>query len=181
MLAGKASAALTFALGTPASFDCRISQLPTERDVDYFRWRADDATRNALAGHCYWLLRKQGLDEREATNRLNGASIAERNELLFANGFNFIALPTWQRRGIGVSWGDRTTCASTPDHSTRRGGRRLIKRNALRVADDSKSALSRPRPSREWVPSRNVHGLNLEPKPAVFFKHANAEREIALS
>lgn len=105
VLAGEASAALTFALGAPASFDCRISQLPTERDVvDYFRWRAEDATRNALAGHCYWLLRRQGLDEREATNRLNGASVAQRNELLFANGINFNTLPIWQRRGIGASW-----------------------------------------------------------------------------
>jgi tRNA(His) 5'-end guanylyltransferase len=105
VLAGEASAALTFALGTPASFDCRVSQLPTARDVvDYFRWRAEDATRNALAGHCYWLLRRQGMSEREATNRLSGASVSERNELLFESGINFNTLPAWQKRGIGASW-----------------------------------------------------------------------------
>jgi hypothetical protein len=38
---------------------------------------------------CYWLLRKQGLSDREATTRLEGRSVADRNELLFQNGINF--------------------------------------------------------------------------------------------
>ena len=79
VLAGEASAAFTHALGSPASFDCRISQLPRDEDVvDYFRWRQEDAARNALSGHCYWLLRRQGLSQREATARLDGASVSER-------------------------------------------------------------------------------------------------------
>ncbi|MEM9193955.1 MAG: tRNA(His) guanylyltransferase Thg1 family protein [Myxococcota bacterium] len=105
ILAGEASAAFTHALGAPASFDCRISQLPSSRDVvDYFCWRQQDAHRNALSGHCYWLLRGQGSSDREATNRLDGLSVARRNQLLFEHGINFNELPTWQKRGIGVFW-----------------------------------------------------------------------------
>ncbi|MGE0790895.1 MAG: tRNA(His) guanylyltransferase Thg1 family protein [Sandaracinaceae bacterium] len=105
VLAGEASAAFTYALGTPAAFDCRISQLPTEKDVvDYFRWRQEDAHRNALSGHCYWLLRRRGLDESQATRQLEGTSVSDRNELLFQSGVRFGELPLWQRRGVGVSW-----------------------------------------------------------------------------
>ncbi len=105
ILAGEASAAFTHALGAPAAFDCRVCQLPTAKHVvDYFRWRQQDAYRNALSGHCYWLLRGQGASEREATQRLNGTSVADRNELLFQNGANFNELPLWQKRGIGLYW-----------------------------------------------------------------------------
>ena len=105
ILAGEASAAFTHALGAPGVFDARISQLPREQDVvDYFEWRQRDATRNALSGHCYWLLRSQGRSEREATEQLMGASVARRNELLFQNGINFERLPLWQRRGVGLCW-----------------------------------------------------------------------------
>ncbi len=105
VLAGEASAAFSLALGAPGAFDCRISQLPREDDVvDYFRWRQEDAHRNALNGHCYWLLRRQGKSDAEATRELQGVSVAERNELLFQNGIQFNELPTWQRRGIGAYW-----------------------------------------------------------------------------
>jgi tRNA(His) guanylyltransferase len=59
ILAGEASAAFALQLGSVASFDARIAQLPSrQRVVDYFRWRAEDAHRNALNAHCYWLLRR---------------------------------------------------------------------------------------------------------------------------
>lgn len=105
VLAGEASAKFALALGTHASFDARISQLPHATDVvDYFRWRHEDAHRNALNGHSYWLLRRQGLDDHAATTQLKGVSVAERNELLFKNGINFNDVPAWQKRGIGVRW-----------------------------------------------------------------------------
>ena len=37
---------------------------------------------------------------------LEGKSIAFKNELLFSRGINFDKLPSWQKRGIGVSWAD---------------------------------------------------------------------------
>lgn len=107
VLAGEASAKFSLEFGVLGAFDARISQFPTTEDVvDYFRWRHEDATRNALNGHCYWLLRHQGMSDHEATQKLKGVSIAERNELLFRHGTNFNDIPTWERRGIGVRWRD---------------------------------------------------------------------------
>lgn len=58
VLAGEASAKFSLLLGDLASFDCRICQLPTvQLVVDYFRWRQEDAHRNALHAHCYWKAR----------------------------------------------------------------------------------------------------------------------------
>ena len=52
VLAGEASARFTLAMGRLACFDARICPLPTpEVVVDYFRWRQEDAYRNALNAH----------------------------------------------------------------------------------------------------------------------------------
>ena len=105
VLAGEASAKFSLLLGDVACFDCRLSQLPGEPEVvDYFRWRNEDAARNALNAHCYWLLRKQGQDAKAATSHLKGMSVADKNELLFEQGVNFNDLPAWQKRGVGLYW-----------------------------------------------------------------------------
>ncbi len=105
VLAGVASAAFSLRLGKQAVFDCRIVPLPTvERVQDYFLWRQEDAHRNSLNSHCYWMLRKQGKSVGEATAMLEGKSVAFKNELLFQNGINYDALPSWQKRGMGVYW-----------------------------------------------------------------------------
>jgi tRNA(His) guanylyltransferase len=105
VLAGEASAKLSLLLGDIAAFDCRISQLPNiELVIDYFRWRNEDAHRNALNSHCYWILRKKGERATAAANLLNNKSIAEKNELLFQHSINFNDLPNWQKRGVGLYW-----------------------------------------------------------------------------
>ncbi len=105
ILAGEASAAFSLLLGAHACFDCRIAQFPNEAlVVDYFRWRNEDAHRNALSAHCYWRLRRENLSVRAATEKLNGMSVAEKNELLFQYGLNFNDVPNWQKRGIGLYW-----------------------------------------------------------------------------
>jgi len=105
ILAGECSAKFSLLLNGLASFDCRISQLPLVSDViDYFRWRSEDAHRNALNAHCYWILRKQGYTPQKATQDLLGMSTASKNELLFTNGINFNELPDWQKRGVGIYW-----------------------------------------------------------------------------
>lgn len=105
ILAGECSAKFSLLLNDLACFDCRISQLPKDNDVvDYFRWRSEDAHRNALNGHCYWLLREEGRTVQEATRELSGLSIAEENEFLFQHGINFNDLPSWQKRGMGIYW-----------------------------------------------------------------------------
>lgn len=105
VLAGYASARFSLGLGAMACFDCRICELPSARlVVDYFRWRNEDAHRNALSAHCYWLLRKGGATAGAATQSLLGSSVADKNELLFRNGVNFNDLPNWQKRGTGLYW-----------------------------------------------------------------------------
>ena len=106
VLAGEASAKLSLLLGDVASFDCRISQLPHADDVvDYFRWRNEDAHRNALNAYCYWLLRKQGRSPTAAQKELDGLSASARNELLLTqSGINFNDLPKWEKRGWALRW-----------------------------------------------------------------------------
>ena len=102
-LAGEASAAFSVALGRAATFDCRVVPLPNKKRVaDYFAWRQEDSHRNSLNAHCYWALRREGLNENQATAALSGKSISYKNELLFERGINYNDLPAWQKRGIGI-------------------------------------------------------------------------------
>lgn len=103
ILAGEASAAMSIQLNFPVCFDCRMVPLPTlELVKDYFSWRQEDAHRNALNAHCYWILRKENISAHEATAMLEGKSVSDKNELLFSKGINFNTLPNWQKRGSGV-------------------------------------------------------------------------------
>lgn len=107
ILAGQASAAFSLQLGRVAAMDCRLIPLPTlELVQDYFLWRQEDAHRNALNAHCYWMLRKEGLSVTEATSQLEKKSTSYKNELLFSRGINFDKLPSWQKHGIGIIWAD---------------------------------------------------------------------------
>ena len=115
ILAGEASAQFSLLLGDLGCFDCRISELPNvDLVVDYFRWRNEDAHRNALNAHCYWLLRKEGQTVQQATGALNKLSVAEKNELLWQRGINFNTLPLWQRRGIGLYWQPHQKTGTNP-------------------------------------------------------------------
>lgn len=115
VFAGEASAQFSARLGAPAAFDCRISQLPRSEDVvDYFRWRQEDAARNALNAHCYWALRKQGESGTAATARLRGLSGAAKHDLLFQHGINFNGLPAWQKRGVGLCWQQHVRAGRNP-------------------------------------------------------------------
>lgn len=114
-LAGEASARFSLALGQVATFDCRISQLPNaDLVVDYFRWRNEDAARNALNAWCYWKLRAAGLSQADATTKIAGLSVAQKNELLFELGINYNDVPTWQKRGIGLYWEQYDKIATNP-------------------------------------------------------------------
>ena len=107
ILAGEASAAFSLLLGRVATFDCRMIPLPNvEKVQDYFRWRQEDANRNALNSQCYWMLRKEGKSVHEATKTLEGKGVDFKNELLFSKGINYNDLPSWQKRGIGF-WSEQ--------------------------------------------------------------------------
>ncbi|WP_010587385.1 tRNA(His) guanylyltransferase Thg1 family protein [Schlesneria paludicola] len=130
-LAAEASAKFSLLLGHVATFDCRISQLPSENlVVDYFRWRNEDAARNALNAYCYWTLRKTGLDEQQATSRTCGLSVSQKNQLLYEHGLNFNDVPAWQKRGIGLYWEEIEKNAQNPlTGESVMARRRRIKRN----------------------------------------------------
>lgn len=103
--AGMASATFSHALGMAAHFDSRLWIAAAWPDVvDYFRWRQADATRCGLNGWCYWTLIKSGETPASAHAMLEGASFADKNELLFQRGINFNEVPLWQRRGTGLLW-----------------------------------------------------------------------------
>lgn len=103
VLAGEASAQFSLLMGTAGVFDCRLIPLPNEqRVVDYFRWRAEDASRNALSAWCYWILRDEGASAQQATQTLSGMSTMGKHDLLFDRQINFNELPAWQKRGTGL-------------------------------------------------------------------------------
>ncbi|OPH35516.1 tRNA(His) guanylyltransferase Thg1 family protein [Moraxella equi] len=107
LLAGEASGVFSLIMNAPASFDARICELPTQKLVqDYFSWRQEDAHRNDLNTHCYWLLRKQGQSPKASADFLLYKSVGEKHELLFQNGINFNDVPNWQKRGVGIYWQD---------------------------------------------------------------------------
>jgi tRNA(His) 5'-end guanylyltransferase len=107
ILAGEASGRMSLALSKLAVFDCRVVPLPNlDRVKDYFLWRQEDAHRNSLNSHCYWILRSEGMSKQEATYALCGKSTSVKNELLFQRGINFNNLPLWQKRGVGVYFKD---------------------------------------------------------------------------
>jgi len=115
ILAGEASAKFSLLLQDLGVFDCRICQLPNkELVIDYFRWRNEDAHRNALNSHCYWSLRNEGLSPVEAQNQISGISNADKNELLFQKGINFNEIDNWQKRGIGFYWEEYEKTGENP-------------------------------------------------------------------
>jgi tRNA(His) guanylyltransferase len=139
VLAGEASAKFSLGLGAIAAFDARVSQLPNPTlVVRYFRWRQEDAHRNALNSHCYWMLRKEGLDAKAATQRLSGTTVAAKNELLFQRGINFNDLPAWQKRGMGLSWESYEKPAVNPHTGTTTiaNRRRIRVDTELPIGDD---------------------------------------------
>ncbi len=113
--AGIASSRFTREVGSDAHFASHVWVGPTVQHVlDYFRWRQSDAARGCLNRWCYWTLRKEGRNIHEATVALEGRSVAEKSELLFAHGINFNDVPLWQKHGVGVYWDAVTRGGSNP-------------------------------------------------------------------
>jgi tRNA(His) 5'-end guanylyltransferase len=133
ILAGEASAKFSLLFNDIGVFDCRICQLPNNDTViDYFRWRNEDAYRNALNSHCYWRLRKDGYTERKATQYMEKKGVAEKNELLFSYGINFNDLPNWQKRGIGLYWTKEEKIGYNPKENSNV----RVERNVIRIEYD---------------------------------------------
>lgn len=122
-----------------ATFDARICILPNAKTVeDYFRWRHEDAHRNALNAHCYRMLRKEGENVKNATNQVKGLSRQEKHDLLFSRDINFNELPSWQKRGTGLYWKDIEKIGFNPKtkQSTVSTRRHIFKDYELPLGDD---------------------------------------------
>jgi len=105
LIAGEASGAFSLAMGHVACFDCRLCPLPKAQDViGYFRWRTEDARRNALSAYCYWTLRGEGVLPADADRQLAGLSTAEKRLLLRERGIDFEAQDGWKRCGVFLRW-----------------------------------------------------------------------------
>lgn len=103
LLAGEASAHFTATTGYKGVFDCRMICLPDlDSVVDYFRWRQEDAHRNALNSHLYWMYRKKGLPATQADKKLLGISVEQKRIMLQEGGVDFDGQPHWQLWGVGV-------------------------------------------------------------------------------
>jgi tRNA(His) 5'-end guanylyltransferase len=84
------------------SFDSRIIPLNYEQLVAYFKNRQGEAWRNCLNGYAYWTLRKE-YSKNEASQILDKKKTSEIHELLFEKKIKIADVPTWQRRGVGIS------------------------------------------------------------------------------
>lgn len=105
LLAGEASSTFSLAIGHQASFDCRLCPLPAvEYVIDYFRWRSQDARRNALSAYCYWALRANGMSPSDTDRELDGLSSEAKRALLFQHGIDFDAQEDWKRLGAFLRW-----------------------------------------------------------------------------
>ncbi len=145
ILSGVASAAFSLQLGQVVSFDCRMIPLPdVERVQDYFLWRQEDANRNALNSHCYWMLRKEGVSVNEATNSIEGKSSSYKKELLLSRGIDFDKLPSWQKYGMGIYWGSVEKIGYNPISKTEeKTVRRVLKTDYdLAVGDEYAKMIS---------------------------------------
>ncbi len=133
VLAGEASARFSLAMNTIGAFDCRIVPLPnSDLVVDYFRWRAEDANRNALNAYCYWKRRDSGVSLSVVTEQLRGMSVADKNELLFKQGINYNSIPSWQKRGVGFFYSpvDRQSINPKTNEEV------VVCRNQLKMQED---------------------------------------------
>lgn len=102
VLSGLASAVFTKYMGAIASFDCRISQLPTKELVlDYFSWRQADAIRNSLNSYVFWNLVHGGYTNGKATSFMYNLSNLKKKEFLFSQGINFNDVIPWHKNGVG--------------------------------------------------------------------------------
>jgi len=96
-----ATAASDFAVssGDPVAFDSRVcvySRLETV--LDYLAWRQDDCWRCCVNGWAYWTARREGMDNRQATQIVDGPSRLK-HDFLHQRGINVADVPSWQKRG----------------------------------------------------------------------------------
>ena len=99
LTAATAASAFAVSSGDPVAFDSRVcvySRLETV--LDYLAWRQDDCWRCCVNGWAYWTARREGMDNRQATQIVDGPSRLK-HDFLHQRGINVADVPSWQKRG----------------------------------------------------------------------------------
>jgi len=82
---------LSVPLVKPATFDCRVWQLPTKYEaVNVLLWREKDARRNSISS---------AAQAHYSNKELHGKSADEQQEMLFQKGINWADYPKWVKTG----------------------------------------------------------------------------------
>ncbi len=87
-------------LESPIAFDSRVILLGKEDIYRYLLWRQAETWRNHVSSYGYYTLRKSGLNEHEAAERLKNMKASDIHELVFRYGINLAETPAWQRCGV---------------------------------------------------------------------------------
>lgn len=106
LIASSASVHFSIVTRHPSTFDTRILSFAEIADVyKYFTWRLNDVERCALQTLTYWILRKQGhMTPRQATKRLEKATVSDKVEILASYGIDYARIPKWETLGAGLYW-----------------------------------------------------------------------------
>ncbi|MCL7413489.1 MAG: tRNA 5'-guanylyltransferase [ANME-2 cluster archaeon] len=86
----------------PLSFDSRVTIIDRNDITDYLYWRQNECWRNMISSYGYYLLREDGMNVKEATEKLKGMKSEALHQLAWEHGINLAETPLWQRRGIMV-------------------------------------------------------------------------------
>ena len=102
--ASHAASSFTLALGgtTLVSFDARVIPATPAWAVGYLAGRQAEAWRNHINAYCQQALIEEGMDPRQAAEKLKGLQAKDLHEMMHVRGFNLAETPAWQRRGTLV-------------------------------------------------------------------------------
>lgn len=83
LLGRRSCPVFTLVGNTRRAFDCRSSSCRRSVALSTISVGEGRMHRNSLSAWCYWQLREEGMNAKDATIALEGASVSEKNELLF--------------------------------------------------------------------------------------------------
>lgn len=102
-LVALASSKMSLQVDDEALFTCNLySFSKSDLVIAYFMWRQQEAYLKSLDRYCVFVLSKDASAETVASI-LDGLGPLEKEEILRQNGIEYTDLPSWQRRGAGVS------------------------------------------------------------------------------
>ncbi len=92
--------ALALKADTPLAFDARVIPLHYEDVAGYLQWRQAEAWRNHMQSYGFYTLVKEGVPEKEASEKMHGMKFEDIHEMMWQRGVNLNETPAWQRKGV---------------------------------------------------------------------------------